>query len=217
MAPTHRNSVSYYNNIETRWKRQHRFGIALSLLVYAVSYLIIDYFFIDHSKIEDVLNITNLYLISAILITISSIFLIIFDTITNNNSICIRVITSMLMIIGGLIYIALVFIQSLQRHQSKEPNHLLYTLLYLTSAVFITGNSIFLGVINLMECYFAKTILLMNSLLFIVTSCGMVYFWSVYYDNSIISPTKVQIGLIQTGWIIVATICSGKSLYPSIH
>ena len=213
MAPpfSPRNSVSYYNNVETKWKRQHRFGIALTLLVYSVCYLICDYFYIDHSSIKDTININNLYLISAIVMAVGSILLIIFDSIMNNNPIYIRIMASTLMIIGGLIYITLVFIQSLQRHQAKEPNHILYTLLYLTSAVFITGNAVFLSIINLMECYFAKTILLINSTLFIITSCGMIYFWSVYYNESIISPTQIQIGLIQTGWIIVATVCCGKS------
>ena len=199
---------SYYNML---WKRQHRFGIGLSLLVYSISYLICDFFYMDHSSISSILNIDNLYLISFILITISTFVLIIFDSILNNNTLCIRIITSILLIIGGLLYFVLIFIQCLQRHEIKEDNELLFNLLYLSSSIFITGNALILGVINLMECYFCKTILLINTVLFLITSCGMIYFWSIYYNDSAISPTQIQIGLIQTGWIIIATVCSSMS------
>eukprot|EP01084_Bolivina_argentea_P016117 30191_1 len=199
------------------WKRQHRFGIALTLLIYSICYFICDYFYIHEAPLLTHIDINNLYIISSLAISVSTFLLIIFDTILNKTNTILRIFISVLMIIGGLLYFTLTLLESLQTHQNTSQNTLLYTLLYLSTAFFICCNTIVLSIINLFDCYHCKTILLINSIILIITSSSMIYFWSVYYTNSSISPTQMQIGLIQTGWIIIATISCATVIYELMN
>eukprot|EP01084_Bolivina_argentea_P276268 471375_1 len=199
------------------WKRHHRFGISLTLLVYSICYLICDYFYINEASLETRISMSNLYRISLLLISISALLLIIFDTIANRMNQCLSVLISTLMIIGGLLYFTLTGIQSLQRHQNNEQNALLFTLLYTSCAFFIGANTLTLAIINLLNSYYCKTILLINSIIFIITSTGMIYFWAIYYKYSSISPTQMQIGLIQTGWVMIVTVASGTVIYETMN
>ncbi len=79
------------------WKRQHRFGISLTLLVYSVCYLICDYFFINNQSLELKINLDNFYILSLLLIAISSLLLIIFDTILNKTNTVLRITISTLL------------------------------------------------------------------------------------------------------------------------
>eukprot|EP01083_Nonionella_stella_P228585 809933_1 len=82
------------------WKRQHRFGIALTLLIYSICYFICDYFYIHEAPLLTHIDINNLYIISSLAISVSTFLLIIFDTILNKTNTILRIFISVLMIIG---------------------------------------------------------------------------------------------------------------------